>query len=63
MTAVHPIKCAANHDIASKCVDEILNMFFVGYELGTGIESQTEIMVVLLFSHHSTSVNTLFGLF
>lgn len=39
LTVVYPINCAANHDITSKHVAEILNVFFVGYELGTGIES------------------------
>lgn len=63
LIVVHPIKCAAKHDITSKHRAEILNMFFVGDKLGTGTESQIELTVLLLCSHCSTSVNALFGLF
>lgn len=62
LTVVHPIKCAANHDITSKHRAEILNTFCVGDKLGTGTESQIE-LTVLLCSHCSTSKNALFGLF
>lgn len=61
LAVVHPIKCASNHDITSKHVAEILNTFFVGYELGTGIESWIELTVILLCSHCSTFMSTSFG--
>lgn len=63
LTVVHSIKCAANHDITSKHVAEILNTFFVGYKLSTGIESQIKLTVILLCSHCSTFMNTWCGLF